>query len=315
MKIQTFSIVVGTSACDAACPFCVSHMTKFENLPKNPGINHTNLSQNLNKAIQLAKMCGTTTVLLTGKGEPTLYPDEIEFYLHQLKDQFPFIELQTNAIQIGYLAKIHGTTQIGVEKYEKYIRTTQTHLEEWKELGLNTIAISTVGIAQEHNERIYRKPYPALDRTIRFLHDLGYSIRLCVMMMDGMIDNPAKVNEVASWCKNEGVEQLTIRPIRRPNPKGLHVLYQTPEDEYVGIHGLRSDQEKDIRDTIERDATRIMTLMNGAHEARVYDYNGQNLCVSDCLTVEPSSDEIRTLIFFGNGTLFYDWQYDGARLL
>lgn len=314
MKIQTFSIVVGTKACDAACPFCVSHITGFENLPKNPEINH----QNLSKAIQLAKMCGTTTVLLTGKGEPTLYPEEIKFYLHRLKDQFPFIELQTNAIQMGYLADAETGAEYAISHHKdtKYVRFTQKNLEEWHELGLNTIAISTVGVSQKYNEKIYRKPYPNLRNTVEYLHNLGFSIRLCVMMMDGMVDDPLEVREVVKWCKNFRVEQLTIRPIRRPNPGKRNLLnYPTPEDQYVAEHGLRTEQEQAIRDDIDRVATRIMTLMNGAHEARVYDYDGQNICVSDCLTVEPSSDEIRTLIFYGDGKLMYDWQYDGARLL
>ena len=308
MKIQTFSIVIGTPACDANCRFCISHITGFDKLPKTGDINH----RNLKKAIQLAKMCGTTTVLLTGKGEPTLYPDEIKYYLHQLQDHFPFIELQTNAIQMGYVADAHyGAT------LNSYVRINEKILREWNELGLNTIAISVVGVNRKDNEQIYRSPYPDLHRTVDYLHRLGFSIRLCVMMMDGMVDNPEEVREVVKWCKNENVEQLTIRPIRRPNAKiGIVGLIDpTPEDRYVAEHGLRSDQEQAIRDTVERDANHIMTLMNGAHEARIYDYDGQNICVSDCLTVEPTSDEIRTLIYYADGKLMYDWQYDGARLL
>lgn len=310
MKIQTFSIVIGTKACDASCPFCVSHTTGFENLPKTREIHH----QNLGKAIMLAKMSGTTTVLFTGKGEPTLYPDEIRYYLERVKDHFPFIEIQTNAIQMGHLAQAKAHAW----KAPNYARLNEGMLKEWQKLGLNTIAISTVGVSQEHNEQIYRSPYPDLRETVKYLHGLGFSIRLCVMMMNGMVDHSLEVREVVKWCKTHKVEQLTIRPIRRPNQKlGIHPMpdIETDEERYVVEHGLRTDQEQEIRESIDKNATRIMTLMNGAHEARVYDWNGQNICVSDCLTVEPSSDEIRTLIFYGDGKLLYDWQYDGARLL
>lgn len=300
MKIQTFSIVVGTSACDADCPFCISHTTGFENLPKTREINEINFD----KAVKLAEMCGTTTVLLTGKGEPTLYPDEILWYLLRLKKHFPFIELQTNALQIGSLAA----------PLSKSSKITEDMLSLWRNCGLNTIAISTVGIRADHNEIIYQKPYPDLLRTVDFLHGLGFSIRLCVMMMDGMVDDPLEVHEVVKWCKNNHVEQLTIRPIRKPNSR-LALFDPTPEDRYVTEHGLRSEQEQSIRHAVETQANHIMTLMNGAHKARIYDYEGQNICVSDCLTVEPSSDEIRTLIFYGSGELFFDWQYQGARLL
>ncbi len=55
-----------------------------------------------------------------------------------------------------------------------------------------------------------------------------------------------------------------------------------------------------------------MSLMHGA---KVYDVDGQNVCISDCLTVEPDSDSIRTLIFYSDGRVTYDWQHDGAVLL
>lgn len=58
-----------------------------------------------------------------------------------------------------------------------------------------------------------------------------------------------------------------------------------------------------------------MTLMHGAHAAKVYDVDGQNVCVSDCLTVEAAGDDIRTLIFFADGKICYDWQHPGARIL
>jgi hypothetical protein len=51
------------------------------------------------------------------------------------------------------------------------------------------------------------------------------------------------------------------------------------------------------------------------HGARVYDVGGQNVCVSDCLTREPETANVRTLIFYGDGRVTYDWQYDGAVLL
>ena len=39
MRIQTISVVVGTRAGNARCPFCVSRMTGFSELPATRGIN------------------------------------------------------------------------------------------------------------------------------------------------------------------------------------------------------------------------------------------------------------------------------------
>ena len=58
-----------------------------------------------------------------------------------------------------------------------------------------------------------------------------------------------------------------------------------------------------------------MTIMNGNNRAKVYDADGQNLCVSDCLTYEPGSDDIRTLIFYSDGKIMFSWEFNGARLL
>ena len=99
MPIQTFSIVIGTKACNGRCRFCVSAMTGFEILPPRGPINEMRFK----KAARLAQLGGTTTVLMTGKGEPTLYPDEITEYLRLLERwDFPLIEIQTNAVQIGH---------------------------------------------------------------------------------------------------------------------------------------------------------------------------------------------------------------------
>ncbi|MDO8598925.1 MAG: hypothetical protein Q7S02_02355, partial [bacterium] len=55
MKIQTFSIVVGTRACNARCPFCVSRMTGFDELPKRGAIS----AKNFSVAARLAQIAGT----------------------------------------------------------------------------------------------------------------------------------------------------------------------------------------------------------------------------------------------------------------
>jgi hypothetical protein len=55
--------------------------------------------------------------------------------------------------------------------------------------------------------------------------------------------------------------------------------------------------------------------MELVHGAIVYDLHGQNICLTNALTIEPRSDEIRQLIFFPDGHLRYDWQYKGAIIL
>lgn len=47
-----------------------------------------------------------------------------------------------------------------------------------------------------------------------------------LMMQRDMVDSPKRVEEVIDWCRENGVAQLTIRPIRAPqdiDPKGEEV--------------------------------------------------------------------------------------------
>lgn len=311
MKIQTFSIVVGTRSCNAHCKFCVSHMTGFEQIPNVREWDE----QSLKKAIKLAQIGGCTTVLLTGKGEPTLYPGQITGYLRSLGENFPLIELQTNAIDIGKLAQAWDDGKLADTSTKiRGVSLTKSDLEVWRSLGLDTIAISTVGINSEHNKETYLwhkdEQYPDLSRTIRFLHGMRFSVRLCVMMRKGAVDSFEKVEEVVSYAKKLGVAQLTCRPI-------VSTDKSTDEEEvnhYVEMNGLNSQVASDIYWQVANSekTTQLMSLMHGG---TVYDFDGQNLCMANCLTNEGNnSREIRTLIYYPTGEISYDWQYKGAVL-
>jgi len=73
MKFQTFSIVVGTAKCNAKCPFCVAKMTKGFKTRK---IEELHLRE-LDIACRVAEKSEVITALLTSKGEPTLFVDEV----------------------------------------------------------------------------------------------------------------------------------------------------------------------------------------------------------------------------------------------
>jgi MoaA/NifB/PqqE/SkfB family radical SAM enzyme len=300
MKIQTFSIVIGTKACNAKCPFCVSRMTGFDLVLGKPDpINEINFE----KACRMAEIGGTTTVLMTGKGEPTLYPREITQYLEllaQRQHRFPFIELQTNAIEIGRIARGETSKIPGVVDWT---------MENWHELGLSTIAISNVGHEPAWNKRIYGDDYGDLAPTVDYLHDRGFSVRMCTMLQKECVETPERLDTLIAYAHGLGVEQLTVRPIRKP--KATHDGDST---DFVTEFGLDEAQEKALHDHVASRGTLLATLMHGA---AIYDVDGQNVCVSDCLTVNTAQDhdDIRTLIFYNDGTLTYDWQYEGAKIL
>lgn len=290
MKIQTFTIVAGTSACNASCPYCISRMTPKQGV--NFRLEPSNWL-NFDKACRLAQMNNVTTVLLTGKGEPSLYPDQITEFLERMKKfDFPLIEIQTNGLVFG-------------REWEKY----EPHLKKWRQLGLNTIAFSIVHYEKKRNKEIYTpaSEYIDLENTISKLHGLGFSIRLSCIMLKGFIDDVKEVKKLIDFSKQNKVEQLTIRSVAVPKQSEDEQVYS-----WTKKHIITKEQLLDISEFLEKKGNKLMTLDHGGI---VYDYQGQNVCMSDCLTIKPNTEDLRQLIFFPDGHLRYDWQYRGAILL
>lgn len=306
MKIVTLSIVAGSAACNADCPFCVSKMTIPHGTP--PGQAPKVDWRNLEKAIKLAKIGGCTTVLFTGKGEPTLFPNHItgmllseyEDVLHRriktnLTD-FPFIEIQTNGIPIWTLR-------------DKF----QGHLHEWHEGGVSTIAISVVHWEPEINRSIYTPKldkYPVdLKGLVDLLHERGFSVRLTTVMVRGALDSPDAVKGMIDWARDNKVEQLTFRPVNKPQDGRSN---DDPTSEWVKENGLSVGDVRYCRIWVEQNGVKLMEMPHGAD---VYDVGGQNVCLTDCLSHQIVKDDMRQLIYYPNGRLAYDWQFEGAVLL
>jgi len=285
MHFQTFSVVVGTKACNAHCPFCISKQT---GLPTPTKVNW----RNFRVACKLAKQTSTTTVLMTGKGEPTLYPELITRHLREMDPfQFPLIELQTNGIRMasGELDEF---------------------LQSWYDQGLTTIALSVVHFDDRKNAEIYqpgKTNYTNLEVLIHKLHQIGFSVRLCVMLLKGYIDTANGVESMIWYCKHLGVEQLTFR-----NIKAAEVTNDGKVTDWTAQHALNHAEVSAINDYVKENGTLLHRLM---HNTVIYDVDGQNVCLGTCLTQDPNQDDFRQLIFFPSGDLFWDWQYKGARIL
>ena len=299
MKIQTFSVVVGGDSCNADCHYCVSKLTGSKNgicVGQKPmDIN----KRNFHKACRFAQMSNVSTVLLTGKGEPTLYQDHITRYLEMLeKYDFPFIELQTN----GILFRDDIENKISDEK-----------LTEWYNAGLTTISLSCAHYLNGQNKTIFGKDI-ALEANIKRLHKLGFSIRLSCVMVDGMIDNLISIKTFTTFCKLNNVEQLTIRPVGNITTKETNF---DPKKEKVRRWIEENSKEvyenmDEIENWFDKNASLLLTL---AHGAKVYDYEGQNISINSCLTRSDNPDDIRQLIFSSDGHLRFDWVLEGAIII
>lgn len=304
MKIQTMSIVVGSMACQAECPYCVSRCTGFDHLV--PDADQVNW-RNFDIACRLADRSGVSTVLLTGKGEPTLYPDLIRTYLTNLKKyNFPFIELQTNGITI---------TQPVKNKFPH--RTSEwtgdfDYLPEWYDMGMTTICLSMAHYDSSFNRQIYQPKgsgqafYMNLDATIEKIHAAKLNVRLSCIMLADYIDTPFELDRLIEYSRKHGVKQLTVRPMTAPENNTNEVT------KWIQENHLSEAQIHQMQQFLQARGTPILEL---AHGATIYDVQGQNVCWSTCLTNSKSTEDIRQIIFYPDGTISHSWQYGGAVLL
>ena len=286
--VQTYSIVAGTRACNAKCPYCISRMTPSQGIGMRlPEINW----RNFDLGAKLANKRGADTVLITSKGEATLYPEQLtDFMRHLQKHEFPMIELQTNGIKLME------------DSYGK-------HLKNWYDLGLTTMAISMVHYDSKRNKEIY-EPHTGnlldLVKLVDKLHDYNLSVRFSCIMVKGYVDSVEEVVNMADFAKQQGIEQLTVRSVEVPSKSEDPQVW-----EYARNHKIPQETIDKTRDFLDRNGTRLMELVHGAI---VYDYHGQNICLSNCLTIQPDNKAIRQIIFFPDGHVRYTWTHEGAVL-
>ncbi len=295
MKAQLFSIVAGSEACNARCPFCISKMTPPLGIElKEPEANWRNFTI----AAMLARQSGATTAMITGKGEPTLFPNQITKYLETLQAleaplRFPIVELQTNGIRLQ-------------ERKDVY----DAHLRKWYELGLSIIAVSIVHYDAEKNRQVYtpdKKEYISIPELASYLHGIGFSMRLSCIMADGFIDSAGGLERLIQFAQENSIEQLTVRPVNKPGSSRNAAV-----EKWVAERQLKDGRLAEIANYL---ATHGHALMSLPHGATVYDVNGQNVCLTNSLTIDKAGEDVRQLIFFPDGHLRYDWQHKGAILL
>lgn len=287
---RTLGLIAGTTVCNARCPFCISKTTPFQGMtPKLEAINLPRLEH----ACTLAKKNRIDTVLITGKGEPTLYPEHVTQYLECVqKHRFSRVELQTNAILFG-------------AKPEKY----GPILKLWKEKGLDLIAISVVHYDSEKNRSVYthEKPYIDLPAVIEKLHSFGYRVRLSCTLVKGYIDSVEEMKRMVEFAAKNRVEQLTLRRME---------AVEHSENPEISAWTRGRIVAKEAMDQFKQHLKKAGRLVDSFfYGASVFEYGParQNVCLTTGLTDKILTDEIRQLIFFPSGRIITDWRYDSSK--
>lgn len=281
MQFNSFSVVIGDETCNANCPFCISKMTKTRCEDLEP----FNRSAFI-KACILGRLgsVGIMPVILTGKGEPLIYSRQISDYMRVFKENFstdfPIIELQTN----GILVK---------DKIEL--------IDHWKHNGLTTVNISVC----HHNPTKSNEAMGiSLDlkyswiEAIQELKQSGMMTRLCCVLAKGGIETIQDFEMFVDKAHSLGVDQVTFRDAYAPDGYDISDLKSPLNTPTLFQH------------LAVKNAKTLLTLPYGGV---VYDYRGQNVCLTNCMT---RGEEIaRQMIYWPNGHVTYDWDCPSTRII
>jgi molybdenum cofactor biosynthesis enzyme MoaA len=285
MKTHTFSVVVGDARCNANCPFCVAKMTAAD---FSDYIDFDRGRFDIACRIVEQMREGLLTVMLTGQGEPLLFPEQITRYMDVLVNRFPRIELQTN-----------GTL----------VQKNLDNLRRWRDKGLTLVCLSIADNSDAVSNSIMRIKDRSYNywRTADTLQDLGLNVRLNCTMTKAGTYRPEECEYIINRAKNANILQTTFREVEQPEPVTCTktadwVTQNKPHGAAVRLHHYLA----------LNGAVRLLELPHGGV---VYDFKDQNVAIGNCLTGTTNPDDIRQVIFFPDGRVAYDWRYKGARLL
>ena len=259
--------------CDKNCPYCISLMT----CPVQ--FNYDLFFDNLEKVKYVAKACSVSSVLLTGKGEPTLNY-HLLLQAAMKFDSFP-MELQTNG---------------------RWLLDHIDALKELKAVGLDTLAFSIDNLYNVNE----------LEPLSKLAHDLGMTVRAC-LNLNNNINPEIRFVEIIASIKDFLIDQLLFRQLMVPD-KALEteVSKRTQlwikENVDVSVYNRLYQEMLNIVD--EKDLIRILP-----HGVRVYDIDNIAVTFSDyCIQEYNDTEDIRSLIYLEDGHLYTSWDKISSRL-
>jgi len=295
-QIGVASILGGTERCNASCQFCVSKTTvNYGVSSMRPHIDRTRL----HRFMEYVKAGNTSTVMITGKGEPLLEADQVTQLL-------TFVMEEEHALDFALIGKEIQTNGILIDQAP---RRFEPLLSTWRDLGLTTIAVSIVHYDTRVNHRVYlpqKESYINLSRLIDRIHTERIRVRLATIMFNGGIDTVKKLQHLMKYARKNKVEELTLRPVNKPL-----ISQDSLVGSWIEKNHLRQQNQRDIEDFLWSSGRLVGKLPHGAY---IFDIDGQNVCLTNSLTLQSNPAYYRQIIFYPeSGDILTDW-VDGKRL-
>ena len=264
MKAQTLAVCIPGNVCNRKCPYCVSKMTWAP--PENSLLWRGNLS--LAKAF--AERAGIMDVIITGKGEPTMWFDEVvrvasEFSL------FPIV-LQTNGI------------------------TLSRSLSLIKQL----LCIDVFAVSVDYPEQFVSALAPLWDA----VNQKGKITRATVLLTAEVMEK--SFEWWISTAQILGVRQLSFRKVTIPCN---YVITPEAEKTASWIRAnIDPDQVVNWVDNYQKVLCDYVVVRRLSYGARVRDVGGVAVTFFEyCVQDSNGEDDIRSLIYNQDGHLYTTW--------
>lgn len=299
-NLQAMTVVFGTTACNCDCRFCCSALTcPMGVTEKFRGFNEIALLRMTGIAARLHCF----SAVITGKGEPTLFEQDLSHLIQTLGAlKVPLVELQTNGVRLPKLEDL---------------------IHAWYMNGLAWISISLVSWDDKENKAVMqpRVTRPSTSEMVKFARRGGVKVRLnCIMHKDG-VDSFDKVMRLREFATDIGAHHVTIRPVNRPT--NLRDDSNLEKAQWIDNHKVPEEALLEIRAKLREISTKTRGLAHGAEVYSVRRAPGkpeENLCFSNCFLTDEErtaleDDTIRQLIMFPDGTVTTDWDHEGSSIL
>jgi len=214
----TASVLPMAIGCDAHCPFCFSGSSISEKMRQRELTNEETVG-----FLDYAKLRGANRAVITGGGEPLLWPlEKLSRLIRVMADRYPKVVIITNGARLA-------------DKKE------ERALERWRVLGTGGIHIVAVSRPHWDNELCARSLgglfYP-FERLVELSRSVSacerITLRAICLIQKGMVESAHDLRTYIEWAEDLGITQLTFKELYVADPRGVY--YSAAQNLWSGKH-------------------------------------------------------------------------------
>lgn len=278
INAENLTISIPGTHCNKSCPYCISKIT--------PDVSFNDLlyMRNLKKVKEFARIANVSSVLITGKGEPTLNKKFLEIVAREMNN-FP-LELQTNGLVFN--------------------KPNWNHF--LYDIGFNNISIS-LDFIKEYPEDTLKRIKIFFDDNSRMA---DMTIRLAINITDHVPEEYLDINFYVDLCSQYNVSQIIFRNIVNPG----YINHKNKYSDWINDN-TKMKKYFEILNSFLKIVNKgdAYIIRNTKFGMSVYDYKGLSIALSNyCIQETNNTNDIRSLIYQVDGHLYMSWNSKASRI-